>query len=335
MTIRYPVLMSAALLAAPAASADALSLRLPLACEIGRTCFIQHYVDRDPGSGARDYTCGSRTYDGHDGIDIRLSSRPAAAGPAGAVLAAAPGRVLRTRGDAADVSVRETGRDAVAGVECGNGAVIAHADGYETQYCHLAKGSLTVRPGDTVAAGQAIGQVGLSGASEFPHLHFTLRRNGRMLDPFAPTAPAEACLPAGALPPDNLWDASVQPALAYRAGAVLNAGFSGGPVGMAEVETEATGSVEPASGALVAWIRTIGLDTGDAQRLVLQGPDGRVLAENADKPLARPRAQTLIFAGKKRPAAGWGPGTYTATYTVWRAGSVALQHSFSTTLAAR
>ena len=47
-------------------------LGFPLACEIGRTCEIQHYVDRDPGPGVLDYRCGRRTYDKHDGIDIRL-----------------------------------------------------------------------------------------------------------------------------------------------------------------------------------------------------------------------------------------------------------------------
>ena len=35
-------------------------------------CFVQNYVDRDPSTGALDYRCGHRTYDKHDGTDIRL-----------------------------------------------------------------------------------------------------------------------------------------------------------------------------------------------------------------------------------------------------------------------
>ena len=39
-------------LALPAAAQD-ITLRLPVACEIGRTCFIQKYVDHDPSPAMR------------------------------------------------------------------------------------------------------------------------------------------------------------------------------------------------------------------------------------------------------------------------------------------
>ncbi len=38
---------------------DRPQLSLPLACEPHKTCFIQNYVDLDPGAGVRDYACGS------------------------------------------------------------------------------------------------------------------------------------------------------------------------------------------------------------------------------------------------------------------------------------
>ena len=92
---------------------------MPVACELGRACFIQNYVDADPSASARDYTCGTLSYDGHNGIDFRLPTT--AAQQAGVdVLAAAPGRVLRRRDGMADISVREGSRDAVKGAECGN-----------------------------------------------------------------------------------------------------------------------------------------------------------------------------------------------------------------------
>ncbi len=83
------------LLVAPASAQD-ICLRLPVACEIGKTCFIQHYVDRDPSPAAQDYQCGTLTYEGHDGTDIRIPTM--AAQKAGVnVLAAADGKVLRVR----------------------------------------------------------------------------------------------------------------------------------------------------------------------------------------------------------------------------------------------
>ena len=314
------------------AVADPVRFRFPLACEPNRTCFIQYYVDRDPTPGASDYTCGSRSYDGHDGTDIRLPSRVAEAGPLGVVRAAADGTVLRVRNDAPDVSVRETGLAAVAGVECGNGLVMAHEDGYETQYCHLAKGSVTVAPGATLVAGQPIGQAGLSGASEFPHLHFTVRRNGSTVDPFAPGPPA--CSTGPVRLDGSLWDPGLHDSLAYRGGTVLDAGFSDGAVTMAAIEAETTARVGTDPAALVAWARAIGLDTGDTQTLVLTGPDGRVLAEAKDAALLRPRAQALLFGGRKRPPGGWNPGRYTATYTVRRAGVVALERGIAIDLPA-
>jgi hypothetical protein len=308
------------------AGADPLRLQLPLACEPGRTCFVQYYVDRDPGPAARDYTGGSQTYDRHDGTDLRLPSSVAAAGPLGAVRAAAAGTVLRVRNDAPDVSVRETGMAKVAGVECGNGLVIAHADSYETQYCHLAQGSVTVRPGEAVTAGQKVGHVGLSGATEFPHLHFTVRQAGHPVDPFAIESSARAGRDAG------LWDESVGASLRYRSGTVLNSGFSDGPVTMAAVEAEAASPLGARAETVVAWVRAISLEAGDVQRLVVRAPDGQILAENRLPPLANPRAQSLVFAGRRRPAEGFRPGTYEATFEVEHGGRVVIGHRFIATL---
>ena len=95
------------------------ALAFPLACQIGRSCEVQHYVDRDAGPGVRDYKCSARTYDKHNGIDIRLLDMTAQRAGVD-VLAAAPGRVARLRDGVADVSIRAPGAPSVAGQECGN-----------------------------------------------------------------------------------------------------------------------------------------------------------------------------------------------------------------------
>ena len=56
------------------AIAQNIQLGMPIACELGRTCYIQNYVDIDPSPSAKDYKCGTLTYDKHDGTDFRVPS---------------------------------------------------------------------------------------------------------------------------------------------------------------------------------------------------------------------------------------------------------------------
>ncbi|MDO8410607.1 MAG: M23 family metallopeptidase [Phenylobacterium sp.] len=313
----------------PSEAADATPLGpelvLPVDCVLGETCEIQNYVDRDPGPGAKDYTCASRSYQDHNGVDIRLPDM--AAQRAGvAVLAAAPGRVARLRDGVADVSVRTTGVSAVDGVECGNGVVIDHGDGWESQYCHLAQGSVIVTQDAKVRAGQPIARIGLSGQTEYPHLHFTLRKDGQVVDPFAP-AGGEVCEAKGAL-----WSADLVEALAYKAGAVLNTGFSSGAVSMESIEDAGLPPASAHAPALVAYVRAIGLEAGDVQRLKVTGPDGTPLAETTIDPLDGPKAQYMLYAGRRTPPEGWAPGTYTAEYWVERGGKRALAQRFEASL---
>jgi hypothetical protein len=315
-----------ALAAAGAASPRAQEgprLRLPVACEIGRTCFVQHYVDADPGAGAKDFRCGSLTYDGHDGTDFRVPTL--AAQQAGVdVVAPADGEVLRLRDGVPDVSVRDAGPESVKDTECGNGLVIAHEAGLETQYCHLAQGSLAVKRGERVEAGRRLGRIGLSGLTEFPHLHFTVRRNNQVVDPFAPSAAPGQCGGGGA----SLWSAEAEAALAYRPLSVLNAGFATGRVTMEAIEAGEAGRapVNAAAPAVVAFVRAIGLQAGDVQRLALSGPDGGVLRSSEAPALPRNQAQNMMFVGLPRPPEGWAPGRYEATYTVIRKGETLATH---------
>ncbi|MEU8786320.1 M23 family metallopeptidase [Streptomyces sp. NPDC048637] len=56
----------------------------------------------------------------------------------------------------------------------GNHVILDLGDGTYALYAHLRRGSLTVRPGDRVRAGQPLGQCGDSGNSSEPHVHFQL-----------------------------------------------------------------------------------------------------------------------------------------------------------------
>ena len=307
------------------APVSGLQLDFPVACEIGATCEVQNYVDRDPGPGAQDYRCGSNTYEAHGGVDIRIPDMAAQAAGVEA-LAAAPGRVARLRDGVPDISVTERGKAALQGQDCGNGIVVDHGNGWETQYCHLARGSLKVKVGDQVAAGTPIARIGLSGNTEYPHLHLTVRKDGTMVDP---SAPEGACDPASS--GAGLWSAPAAQAMAYKSGAVLNTGFAGAPVSMAAIE--AGGLARPtAASALVAYVRAINLQGGDIQELTLKDPDGAVVVTSVQPALDRAKAQYFMMAGKKAQANGWPRGRYVATYAVKRGGKVVISRTFDVAL---
>jgi len=327
--MRPTVLASFALIALGTPYAQAQvgppTLHFPLACRIGQDCEVQHYVDRDPGPGARDYNCGRRTYDKHDGIDIRLLDM-AEQRRGVDVLAAAAGRVVAVRDGVPDISIRAPGAPSVAGHECGNRVAISHGGGWGTDYCHLARGSVKVKPGDMVAAGQPLGKVGLSGDTEFPHLHMSLRHGDQVVDPFAPD-PAGGCGPRSAL-----WAPAAQRALAYKAGTILNAGFAPEPISNEAIEAGSIAPVGRDPAVLVAYVRAIGLDAGDEISIAITGPDGRMIVQPPPTRLATYKDEQFMYAGRKRPTGGWAHGRYTAEVRITRQGQAPLQRQFSTTL---
>lgn len=310
---------------------EMISLALPIRCQPGVSCFFQNYVDHDASDRVRDYRCGGRSYNGHDGTDIRIRNLEIQKQGV-QVLAAAPGRVIGGRNDMEDVSIRVGGKAAISGKECGNGVVIEHADGWGTQYCHMAKGSVRVKPGDQVTTGQPLGLVGLSGDTEFFHLHFTVRYRGKAVDPFAYGAPENSC-GAGR----SLWAASLGEQMQYRPREIIDFGFAGIAPTMELIESGEIGKhpVTPTSDALVAYVRAIGLQAGDRQTLAVQGPDGTAMPTNDLPALDRDKAQFLIIAGKKRTEAAWPAGRYSATYRVMRDGAEVLRKTFEVEAGAR
>ncbi|MGI3169036.1 M23 family metallopeptidase [Pseudooceanicola sp. C21-150M6] len=303
-----PVALSAALSAGLAAQAEPLSLTLPLDCQPGDTCFIQNYVDSDPGPGIRDYTCAGLSYDGHKGTDFGLPS--IAAMQAGVdVFAAAPGRVRGTRDGVPDRLY--DGKADLGGKDCGNGVVIEHAGGWETQYCHMKRGSVSVRKGQQVAAGDRLGQVGLSGRTQFPHLHISVRHDGEQIDPFRPDAAPDSCGAAEA----PLWAED----LPYQPGGLMNAGFATGVPDYADVKAGTAGldAIPANAPALVIWGFGFGTRKGDEMDLRIDGPDGPFFEHT--EVLKAPKAQTYRASGK-RLHAPLSPGTYTGTVVLRRDG---------------
>ncbi|WP_290774201.1 M23 family metallopeptidase [Hoeflea sp.] len=279
---------------------------LPLVCPTGSECPIQQFVDLDPGSGARDPWCGTKTYDGHKGTDFRvLSMQDVARGVD--VVAMADGVVKATRDGMADrLVLTDEDRQAVSSRECGNGLILDHGGGYETQYCHMRAGSLRLETGTTVRKGDVLGLVGASGMAQFPHVHVTLRRNGKVIDPYTGLQQGQACAVHDAAGASGLLDADAMAAFtAPDQPAVLSAGFAAGAVnGNQLVETGPPKPPGIRSQALVGYIWAINLAKGDSFSLRIE-KDGQVFSKQTTQPLDRSKAVYVAYAGKKgSPAAG-------------------------------
>jgi len=63
----------------------------------------------------------------------------------------------------------------------GNYVVISHHSGYRTLYAHMSE--IRVKAGAYVETGQRIGDVGISGVTTGPHVHFTVYKNGVTVNP--------------------------------------------------------------------------------------------------------------------------------------------------------
>lgn len=61
----------------------------------------------------------------------------------------------------------------------GNHIIIDHGNGYQTIYAHVINESIKVKEGQQVKRGDLIANVGSSGNSSGPHLHFEIRKDGK------------------------------------------------------------------------------------------------------------------------------------------------------------
>lgn len=293
-------------LAPPLAAAD-LSLGLPIDCVLGESCHIQQFVDRDPGPGVADFRCGGLSYDGHKGTDFAIPTLADMARGV-AVLAAAAGTVTAIRDGMDDAGYSGATAAMIEGRDCGNGVVIRHDGGWETQYCHMRQGSVRVGNGTRVAAGDPLGLVGMSGRAQFPHVHITVRKDGEVVDPFD-TGPGVDC--AASAP---LWSA----APAYVPSGLIQAGFADAipTYDAVRAGTAARVALDRRGPALVLYGFAFGGRKGDVIDIVVTGPDGRVVGQRAE--LDRDQAQFFRAAGRRTPPAGWPAGRYDGTVTLLR-----------------
>lgn len=104
----------------------------------------------------------------HEGVDLASSETVTP------ICAFANGEVIGTRNSVSGYSEKQTG---------GNYVYIKHDEHFVTKYYHMAYGSVCVKKGDKVFAGQDIGLMGKTGLATGQHLHFQLEKDGVPIDP--------------------------------------------------------------------------------------------------------------------------------------------------------
>jgi Membrane proteins related to metalloendopeptidases len=114
-------------------------------------------IDISSRYGVRNNPFGSG-HEFHNGIDFIVDRGTP-------VLATGPGRIEAAGYDGPN----------------GNRVAINHGFGYRSVYAHLSK--VSVKPGETVERGQAVGLSGNTGRSSGPHLHYTLYYRGQTINP--------------------------------------------------------------------------------------------------------------------------------------------------------
>ncbi|KMT21866.1 peptidoglycan DD-metalloendopeptidase family protein [Clostridium cylindrosporum] len=113
-----------------------------------------------PAKGRYSSFYGERWNRMHKGVDI--------AGPVGTPIKAAEGGEVVFSGDRGTY---------------GKCVIIKHINGYETLYAHNSK--LIAKQGDKVDKGEIISELGNTGRSTGPHLHFEVKVNGKQIDPMS------------------------------------------------------------------------------------------------------------------------------------------------------
>jgi len=214
-----------------------------------------------------------------------------------------------------DIFISHPAAPDVKGREAGNAVVLVHPNGWETLYFHLRQGSVVVRQGDSVTAGQKLGLVGLSGRTEFPHVELQVRHNGVVIDPFTGRSAESGC--DGARSP--LWTAAAAAALPYRQAVALCVGFAINAPRRELVDRACPrlDQTERTAQALILFASISGPAGGDRARIVVTAPDGSTLVDRTET-IPSNKAVWFQFAGARQPGTAWPPGAYTGRFELVR-----------------
>lgn len=295
-------------------AADFPELSLPIDCKLGEDCWLINYFDHAPEKAILDYTGGTNLYDEHKGIDIAIPDIKTMIQGVN-VLAVADGIVLAIRDHIPDIgSIDRDGRR-IDFPKCGNAVLLDHGNDLRTQYCHMRRGSISVDVGDKVKRGHKIGLVGLSGFTNFPHIHLAVSLGEDKVDPFV----GPGWKPDQGETPRPMWTEDVRKAAVYQPFVLQDAGFTGGSFskhGLLQGWYSNT-QIPATSHELTFGVLAYFVDPGDEMVLEIKDPGGKDLTRETvvfDADIQR-HWRSISVA---RPKEGWRSGTYTGFVSLKR-----------------
>lgn len=278
---------------------------IPLKCEINKTCWISRYMNLNTPDDPKDYRGGRLTDSDHNGVDFALRDLKQMEEGVD-VLAVADGTVVGIRNNMPDIAVTPATRHLIRGKECGNGVTIDHGHGIKSQYCHMKFDSFKVKMNDQVKAGQTLGRVGLSGLSDYPHLHLTTLHNDKKIDPFV--GPQD---PKSTDKPQSLWSKEALDAMPYESGKFFNFGITNDTPDPKKLHGGQYRYTTPLTNPtkVVGCFEFFAINKGDKITLRLLDPQNKERVKH-EANFPKYQARVYIFSGLKKPAEGWTPGTW-------------------------
>jgi len=177
----------------------------------------------------------------------------------------------------------------------------------------MRRGSVIVKSGDYIRQGSKLGLVGLSGLTEMPHAHLSVRHNGDVIDPFNPI---NSSCDAGV---QSLWKPGIMADIGLPQSAVYHLGFTGETP---DIERARNGdydgdTISANAKALVFWADMFWVEPTDKITLSITAPNGSKFASTTDTP-DNIQARRIIFVGKKNKGKPWPVGTYEGTVQIKR-----------------
>lgn len=289
-------------------------LQFPVKCTINKNCWIINYVDDDPTSNWHDYKNGRQTYNEHTGTDIAIKNIDQMKQGVD-VVAAANGFVIATRDGVPDRNALAQDINQLQNIGCGNRVAIKHSGGWITDYCHMKNGSIRVHKGDFITTGQTLGQIGLSGLTEFPHLHINVQQNNQFYDPFT----GSERYSRGNNP---LWGQNILPQLTYKPLVIYNVGISNEIPTLLNIRNEKykNNQINSNSDMIIIWLDAFHIEKGDLINVIVKNSNGAsFLTENVV--ISNSNAKKLMYVGCKKPINGFTKGTYNVQISFKRPGA--------------